>query len=79
MPSAEKILPNYKPCVMHAIRVVAFAKFSVDILQKQMSTKALELVERWNVSKSEIQVGDRAAASIALPWVPSSRVCEDCV
>jgi hypothetical protein len=41
---------------MHAIRVVAFAKFSVDILQKQMSTKALELVERWNVSKSEIQV-----------------------
>ena len=55
MPSAEKILPNYKPCVMHAIRV-AFAKFPVDILQKQMSTKALELVERWNVSKSEIWV-----------------------
>ena len=41
---------------MHAICVEAVAKFSVDILQKQMSTKALELVERWNVSKSEIQV-----------------------
>jgi hypothetical protein len=49
-----KILPNNKPCVMHAICVEAVAKFSVDMLQTQMSTKALELVERWNVSKSEI-------------------------